>query len=177
MSLEEFLNMDLQEEIEEVEIPRIHLTFKLKPLNARMSQDIALDVFREQRARNPSISMQSDSVTKGIMSRLLLASIVEPDLLDPRLLSKAKVHNPEEFLLEILRPGEYDSIIRAYRKLNKDKKLIQDDLYSRYVSIVLLELHIRPTDFLQMTPKEQAFIIASLSVQSDELQKMKNSRK
>lgn len=123
MTLEEFLAMDEEEDYLTVEIPRIHLTFKLKSLSAKMSNQIQMDVVRELRRKNPNITMGDPLVIATTLDRLLLASIVEPDLLDPRLLAKAKVQYPEEILGKILRPGEYDQIVFAYRKLSGDNNL------------------------------------------------------
>lgn len=46
---------------------------------------------------------------------------------------------------------------------------------SYYAHIVLLELKIRPMEFLKMGPHEQAFLIASLITQSDELKKIRRN--
>lgn len=126
MTLEEFLSMDEEEEYEDVEIPRVHLTFRLRPLSAKDSNEIAMETYQEMKKKYRNISTSDPRVMTLVMKRLLLASIVEPDLLDPRLLTKAKVQTPEEILEAILRPGEYDLITKAQQRLNREAQLSED---------------------------------------------------
>lgn len=123
MTLEEFLNCTFEEEFEYVEIPRIHLVFKLKPISAKVSQSIATEVLMEYKRKSRTYNANSPEVANKTMDRLLLASIVEPDLLDQKVLQKANVIYPEDFLSTILRPGEYDLIVRAYSRLNRATNL------------------------------------------------------
>ena len=130
MTLEEFLRMDLKEERVSVEIPRIHLTFVLKPLMASEVSSIEREVSMEFKRMYPNVPLDDTKYYQLLGERLLLASIVEPDMLDPRLMAKANATYPYEILGNILRQGELLKIQEVYQKLNDgtylNEKLIEE---------------------------------------------------
>lgn len=116
MTLEEFLEMDIDDEIKEVEIPRLKLTFQLRSLTAEESKEIVIGYRRLKKVNNIKIS-QEDEDTE-VTLRQVVSSIIYPPLEDERLLRKYKTTEPTKVLMKMLRPGEYMKILQAFMQIN-----------------------------------------------------------
>lgn len=122
-SLDEFFEKERIPEKIEVEIPRIGITFKLHSLKASVTRSIRIEVRREFQRINPNLPPNDAEIEESIGDRLLLASIEEPNLLDPRFLAYAKVPYPHMILGEILLDGELNKLKAAYYELNSGNQL------------------------------------------------------
>lgn len=123
VTLDEFFDQTRVPEKIEVEIPRLGLTFKLHSLKASDTRAIRIEVLREFQRTRPDLPENDPEIQEAIGDRLLLASIEEPNLLDPRFLKLAKVPYPYMVLGEILVDGELNQLKIAYFELNSGKKL------------------------------------------------------
>ena len=114
--LTKFLEADFKPTYKIVYLPRVFLEFKLRPLSSEEFEELQ-DQFLNQKKNNPHTK---DS---EIGYSIILASIVEPNLLDERILNKANVSNPEDFLKKFLLPGEVETLITSVKELLQFKKL------------------------------------------------------
>ena len=116
MTLEEFLNLDCKPIYKIVHLPRLHLDFKLRALSVNEVEEIM--------AQSRLNYAKPDPLKPFSLSYpMILASIVEPNLLDERILQKAGVMTPEDFLKEYLVYGEFQEILKAYREVNQLRNL------------------------------------------------------
>lgn len=117
-----FLEMDLKPIYKVVTLPRLHLDFKLRALKARETHEISEELQNEYGDKKiPQHEMGT---------RYLLASIIEPNLLDERILDKANVNTPYDFLSDFLLDGEYQLLLDTALELSKGS-VVNDDLIKK----------------------------------------------
>ncbi len=110
--------------------------------------------------------------------KLIVRSVVVPDLYNKELQDSYGVTTPEELVKELIdSPSEYMKFAEYIQKLNEfdsdeedieeAKKVIESDAMAGYAHYCLHKLNILPSVFLALSRKERNFIIASIQIKTE----------
>lgn len=153
------------------------LDWEVKPISTREDEEIRDDCTKEVPITGKPGMYRQKLDTSAYLSKILVASVVEPNLYSAELQDSYGVKTPEELVKEMVDdPGEYQDFVLFVQKYNgftesledkveEAKKLIEaGDADANYAHYCLQKLHMLPGEYLELDAEEKAFIIASIQI-------------